>query len=364
VPESLPILGPSPESDAVTTSLRPLAGNARPLYAVLRGWLDSTENVVPLIVRTSGSGGHPKDVVLSRAALIASATATHERLGGPGQWLLALPPLNVAGLQVMVRSVLAGYEPAFAEDSLTLGEACAAMDGARKYVSLVPTHLHRLARAGELGQLAGFDSVLLGGAAAPADLLAEARAAGVRVVRTYGMSETSGGCVYDGLPLDGVQMRIARDGQVHLSGPTMFDGYSGDPEGTAAVLIDGWFATADLGEIDDEGRLHIHGRMDDVVISGGVNVPLPAVTEALRKCVGVVDAFAVGVEDHEWGQRVVACVVGDATLEGLRDGVTTAGLSRSWAPRQLVTVSTLPLLPGGKVDRLALHAVAEQDQGR
>lgn len=346
----------------MTTSLRPLAGTARQLYAVLCGWLEPNQDVDPLIVRTSGSSGHPKDVVLSRAALVASASATHDRLGGQGQWLLALSPLNVAGLQVMVRSILAGYEPAYAEDFATLGEAYDAMGGARRYISLVPTHLHRLARAGELGQLAGFDAMLLGGAAAPADLLAEARAAGVTVVRTYGMSETSGGCVYDGLPLDGVQMRIARDGQVHLSGATLFDGYSGDPEGTAAVLTDGWFATADLGEIDDEGRLHIHGRMDDVVISGGVNVPLPAVTEALRRCADVVDAFAVGVEDHEWGQRVVACVVGDATLEDLRDGVTAAGLSRSWAPRQLIRVDALPLLPGGKVDRLALHALAEQDQ--
>lgn len=346
------------------TSLRPLAGTARQLYAVLRGWLESTENVVPLIVRTSGSSGHPKDVVLSRAALSASAMATHDRLGGPGQWLLALSPLNVAGLQVMVRSILAGYEPAYAEDSPTLGDAYDAMGGARRYVSLVPTHLHRLARAGELGQLAGFDAVLLGGAAAPSDLLEEARAAGVTVVRTYGMSETSGGCVYDGRTLDGVQMRIGSDGQVHLSGATLFDGYSGDSEGTATVLTDGWFATADLGEIDDEGRLHVHGRMDDVVISGGVNVPLPAVTEALRRCDGVVDAFAVGVEDHEWGQRVVACVVGDATLDGLRDGVAAAGLSRSWAPRQLVIVNALPMLPGGKVDRLALHAVAQKDQAR
>ena len=151
---------------------------------------------------------------------------------------------------------------------------------------------------------------------------------------------------------------------MHLAGPVLFDGYA-DPEATARVLRDGWFATADLGEIDEDGRLRITGRSDDVVISGGVNVPLPAVTAALRMYEGVRDAVALGVPDAEWGSRVVAYLVPDdaVCLDGLRidelrDGVEEAGLPRTWAPREVVLLDTLPLLPGGKLDREALRRAA------
>ncbi len=341
-------------------SLRPLTGTARQLYDALVPWINANDDPEPLIVRTSGSSGHPKDVILARRALLASVDATHERLGGPGQWLLALPPLGVAGLQVLIRSIRADHTPVFADDFDSLRQAHETMSGERSYVSLVPTQLHRLARGGKLDQLQGFDAVLLGGAAAPADLLDAAKSAGVHVVRTYGMSETSGGCVYDAMPLAGVQVRIGAEGRVHLGGPTLFDGYSGEPEATAEVLRDGWFASADIGAIDDAGRLHITGRVDDVVISGGVNVALPVVTQAIRGSAGVDDAFAVGVEDHEWGQRVVACIVGTADLAAVRDAVEAGGLPRSHAPRQLVRLDTLPLLTGGKVDRLALQTLARE----
>lgn len=343
----------------MTASLRPVSGTPSQLQALLTTWLDAP-TAEPLIVRTSGSSGHPKDVVLSRDALLASADAAHRRLGGPGQWLAALPAQSVGGLQVLIRSIRGGQPAVYADDFESLGAARAAMTGERTYVSVVPTHVHRLARSGALDHLAGFDAVLLGGAPAPADLVTAAREAGVTIVRTYGMSETSGGCVYDGVPLDGVGLRIAADGQVHLSGPTLFDGYSGDPEATDAVLSNGWFATADLGEVDESGRLHIVGRLDDVVISGGVNIALPGVTAALRRCEGVDDVSSVGVEDAEWGQRVVACVVGSASLDELRGAVEAADLPRSHAPRQLVRLDSLPLLPGGKVDRLALHALAAE----
>ena len=173
------------------------------------------------------------------------------------------------------------------------------------------------------------------------------------------MTETCSGCVYDGIPLDGVRMRIDDNGQVLLAGPMLFDGYVDDPrEGE-------WFATADRGELDDEGRLWILGRVDDVVISGGVNVPLPAVERALRLVEGVGDVAVVGVDDAEWGRRVVAAVVpADALcldglrLDLLRDAVTEGGLPRAWAPRQLVLVDELPLVPGGKIDRARLRALA------
>jgi len=322
---------------------------------LLEPWLrDGGE---PVSIRTSGSTGEPKDVLLSHAAVTASAHATHERLGGPGQWLLALPTTGVAALQVLVRSMLAGTRPALLDEHDSLADALRAMDGERRYASLVPTQLHRLAEAGDLGLLAGLDALLVGGAATSPALLARARDAGVTIVRTYGMSETSGGCVYDGVPLDGVRWRVDSDRRIELSGATLFDGYA-DPVATARVLRDGWLSTDDLGEADENGRLRVLGRGDDVVVSGGVNVPLPAVTEALRGAEGVRDVLAVGVADEEWGTRVVACVVGGAPLDALRDAVSSAGMPRAWAPRDVLRLDTLPLLPGGKVDRLALRQLA------
>jgi O-succinylbenzoic acid--CoA ligase len=332
------------------------------VFALVEVWVrDGGE---PIVVRTSGSTGEPKDVVLSHGAVLASAHGSLDRLGGPGGWLQAMPVTGVGGLQVLVRSALAGLEPVYADEHASLSAAIAAVPGPRRYASLVPTQVHRLVESGDVGVLEPLDALLIGGAAVPGDLLDVLRSAGVRVVRTYGMSETCGGCVYDGLPLDSAQVRIDDAGQVHLAGPMLFDGYA-DPEATAKVLRDGWFATADLGELDDDGRLHVTGRMDDVVISGGVNVPLAAVTAALRTYEGVRDAVAIGVPDDEWGERVVAYLVPDDAvcldglrLDELRDGIEEAGLPRTWAPREVVLLDALPLLPGGKLDRQSLRRAA------
>ena len=344
-------------------SLRPVAGSARDVLDLLRPWV-SGDDADPILVRTSGSTGQPKDVRLSRAAVLASARAAHARLGGPGRWLSALPVTGVGGLQVLVRSLLAGHEPVLLDDHADLDAALDALLRApapSRYTSLVPTQLHRLAEAGRLELLAPLDAVLLGGAATDPDLLARARAAAVRVVRTYGMSETSGGCVYDGVPLDGVQVRVVDagadgTGRVQLAGPVLFDGYGDRPRAGA------WFDTADLGRLDDAGVLSVVGRADDVVVSGGVNVPLPAVERALRALPQVHDAAVAGVPDPEWGTRVVAVVVpADAAcldgvrVEALRDALEDAGLPRPWAPRDVVLVDAVPLLPGGKVDRLAVR---------
>lgn len=320
-------------------------------------------------MRTSGSTGEPKDVVLSRAAVLASVHATHARLGGPGRWLLALPTSGVAGLQVLVRSLVAGLDPVVLDDHADLDAALAALAGPRRYASLVPTQLHRLDAEGRLGVLAGLDALLVGGAATDPGLLDRARAAGVRVVRTYGMSETSGGCVYDGVPLDGVRLRVLDPdgaevgpgvvGRVQVAGAVLLDGYGDVPRAGE------WFDTADLGRVDADGVLSVVGRADDVVVSGGVNVPLPAVEAAVRALDGVHDAAVTGVPDPEWGTRVVAVVVpADATCldgvraEALRDGLEDAGLPRRWAPRDVVLVDAVPLLPGGKVDRSAVRRLA------
>jgi O-succinylbenzoic acid--CoA ligase len=257
---------------------------------------------------------------------------------------------------VLVRSVLAGSEPVELVGPTTVEAfeaATARLTGPRCYVSLVPTQLRRLVGS---PALLAYDAVLLGGAAAPADLLDRARAAGVRVVTTYGMSETSGGCVYDGVPLPGVTVD-APDGRVRIAGPVVALGYRLRPDLTGEAFADGAFSTDDLGEVGPDGRLVVHGRADDVVVTGGEKVAPAAVEAVLRRHPAVAEVAVAGVPDDEWGARVVAVVVLRAgaalTLEQARAHVV-AELPRAAAPRELRVVEALPLLASGKIDRMRL----------
>ena len=333
-------------------SLRPVTGTAEEILALLREW-DAADEPDPLVIATSGSTGQPKRVVLSRRAMRASALATQTRLGGPGQWVLNLPPTYVAGVQVLYRSVVAGTVPVVTNDVVAAREQVTG----RSYLSLVPTQVHRrLGDPAAVAALADFDAVLVGGGPLGPDTRRRAEEAGIAVVQTYGMSETCGGCVYDGRPLDGVGVRID-DGEVLLRGPVLFDGYEDEPERTAAVLRDGWLRTDDLGLLDPDGRLRITGRTDDMIISGGVKVPAPTVADRLRALASLREAEVLGVPDEEWGERVVAFVVGEAGLDELREHVA-AELPREWAPRQVVEVAGIPLLSNGKVDRMMLRSLA------
>lgn len=329
---------------------------ARDIDAV-EAWLGA-EDPGPAVVATSGSSGAPKLVVLSRDAVLASARASAARLGGTGPWLLALPSSYVAGLNVVARSLAAGHRPLVLGDH-SPGEA--ALEGG--YLSVVPTQLHRwLDSATDREALATFAAVLIGGGPVDASLKERARTAGIRLVATYGMAETCGGCVYDGLPLDGVGLALATDGRVRLSGPTLFEGYLDDPVATAEVLADGWFHTSDAGRLDEDGRLHVLGRVDDMVVSGGVNVPAGAVAARLREHPRVAAAEVLGMADPEWGHRVVAVLslvepVETLSLDEAREWVGEKH-PRSWAPRDLVVVPRLPMLANGKVDRLAVRELA------
>jgi O-succinylbenzoic acid--CoA ligase len=224
-----------------------------------------------------------------------------------------------------------------------------------------------LTTAGEPGRAAvealrGFDAVLVGGAAVAAPLREQAAAAGVQVVGTYGMSETCGGCVYDGVPLDGVRLRIEDEGRVLLGGPVLARGYLGAPGRLGSAFRSDpdhqrWFRTDDAGELDGE-RLRILGRLDSVIITGGVNVAPAPVEAALQRLPGVAEAVVVGLPDPEWGQRVAAALVlrpgaAPPTLAQARE-LVTAEVSSPAAPRQLTLLDVLPLRGPGKPDRSAI----------
>jgi o-succinylbenzoate---CoA ligase len=311
-----------------------------------------------LVVTTSGSTGAAKGVVLGHAALEASAQGTADRLGvvADDVWLSCLPWHHVAGLQVLLRARRAGARLVVHE---RFDVARFAEERDATLVSLVPTQLTRLLDAAV--SFDRFRAVLLGGAAPPPGLVDRAQAAGVPVVTTYGMSETCGGCVYDGVPLAGVGVRVGADGVVELRGPMLMSGYRLDPDRTAASFVDGWFRTADLGEWDG-ARLVVHGRRDDVIVTGGENVAAGDVARVLTMHPAVADALVVGVADRQWGTRVAALIVlSDATppVDELRTWVGDR-LGRAAAPRQLLVVPELPLLASGKPDVQAARRLAQE----
>jgi o-succinylbenzoate---CoA ligase len=307
-----------------------------------------------VVMATSGTTGVPKGVQLSAAALAASAAASLGRIGAaPGErWLCCLPTFHIAGLGVLVRSLLTGTAPVITRSvSAEVISECGC-----SYVSLVPTQLRRLVAASATP--GPVRTVLLGGAATPDDLLTEARARGWQITTTYGMSETCGGCVYDGMPLDGVSVRTGADGQIRIAGPVLFSGYRRRPDLTAAALDDGWFITSDLGEVSD-GRVIIRGRADQVINSGGEKI-VPADVEALLTASDdIADAAVVGVPDPEWGEAVTAFVIpvdpGDPPdLERLKS-IVRERLSARAVPKRMLVMPEFPLLPSGKPDRGALR---------
>ena len=383
---------------------------------------DAAGRGAAVVVRTSGSTGTPKQTLLSSAALRASAQMTAERLGGHGQWLLTLQPSYVAGLAVLSRSLEAGTVPQVLLEHTTDPDCFAAaaeqMTHRRRYVSLVPAQLERLLRACESGHgrcarvLRRFDTVLLGGAASDPSLLRRAAAAGITVVRTYGMSETAGGCVYDGRPLPGAHIGLSSDSRVQLSGPMTAIGYWQEPERTAAHFDRDpetglpRFTTEDFGELaqindEDQPVLRITGRVDDVINTGGVKVSAEAVRGRLVEHAGVAEAFVGSAPDPVWGERVCAAVVleasaaqeqgeelGDgppdgpgascAAFRGSSPGASHGGAQAStlWqhrlaehvrtelggpaAPKLVIVVQELPRLTSGKPDRTAIRALFRQ----
>ncbi|SEJ13570.1 AMP-binding protein [Demequina mangrovi] len=326
-------------------------GAARAIADALAG------RVAGIAVDTSGSTGRPREVLVSGEAIRAGVSLSSRRLGGDAHQLLALPPERIGGALVIARATVAGTAlvrmPMGPFTAAGFAAAARSLPSGPRQVSLVPTQVRRLLADPEgRDALAGFHAVLVGGAALPE------RDAPSNIVRTYGMSETAGGCVYDGLALDGVGLRIADDGRVMISGPTLADGYA-DGHGADFVEIDGerWFRTSDLGELHD-GRLTVHGRADHVINTGGVKVHPQRIELALERA-GAAAAAVVGLPDPEWGERVVAVV---------EDGPDDAALAAAVAdlppyarPRRIVHVDAVPRTAGGKIDRPAARALASEE---
>jgi O-succinylbenzoic acid--CoA ligase len=325
---------------------------------------DTVEQRIALVVETSGSTGKPKRVALSADAVLASAAASDAALGGPGQWLLALPLTYIAGINVLVRSITAGTEPVvmYPEQfsAERFADAAAALGASLRFTSLVPAQLARLIEAdAALETLRRFDRILVGGQAMPLELAAKALELGLNVTRTYGSSETCGGCVWDGVPIGTTEVRIT-DGRIELATSSLAEGYLDDPRRTAFAFRehDGkrWYLTDDTGEVVD-GALRVSGRVDDVIVSGGVKVSLAKVELAVRALPGLAQAVVVAAPHPEWGESPVVVSTVAMPLEGLREAIA-ARLGRAAAPTRILLVDSLPTLANGKPDRLGIAALA------
>ena len=345
------------EAIAGHRTLLPLPADDLYRAALLRDSQQAGRPISPeiaLVVSTSGSTGTPKGAQLTPANLVSSADATHRHLGGEGQWLLAMPAHHIAGLQVLIRSLVAGVDPLALDLSTGFHTARFARAAAelhatrdRCYTSLTPMQLAKLMDTLQgIEALRLFDAVLVGGAALNPQLAQAAADMQITLVTTYGSSETSGGCVYDGRPLPGARVRV-ENGRIHLGGPMIARGYRNAPD-HAAFAEEGWFATSDAGFIED-GTLHVTGRLDAIIDSGGLKLQPEVLEQALLSVPGVTGACVVGIPDPRLGQAIVAAYTGSATPGEVIEGLDH--LPRWQLPKDLRRLVELPLTGPGKVDR-------------
>ena len=290
-------------------------------------------------IGTSGTTGTSKEVLLSSSALISSAKASNKFIGAQSgdTWSLLLPLTHIAAVNVVIRSMELGTTPIDLRDFE--GEYPKA-----NYTAIVPTQLFRALNGDQrlLSHLKSTKAVLVGGAALSQTLRNQAELAGIKVITTYGMTETCGGCVYDGTALEGVEIEIRR-GQISIKGPVLASSIS---------LNDGWFETNDLGEYDND-KLVVLGRSDDVIISGGENLSLNAVESSLSSAFPESQFAAFAVEDPQWGQSLQVAVVGTISDDQIVDHLVR-DIGSFAKPKGVHHMNSLPLLGIGKVDRKSL----------
>jgi O-succinylbenzoic acid--CoA ligase len=292
-----------------------------------------------VVIGTSGSSGAAKEVALTATALISSARASHKFINAkPGDtWSLLLPLTHIAAVNVIVRAIELGTLPMDVRD-------CEGDYPRADYTSIVPTQLFRALNGDQrlLDHLKSAKAVLVGGAALSQSIRNQAELAGIKVVTTYGMTETCGGCVYDGELLDGVDVEI-RGGKIFIRGPIL----------ASSVSLDaGWYETSDLGELDN-GKLKVIGRADDVIITGGENLSLNAVEASLNSAFPAIEFAAFAVEDPQWGQSLQIAVVGSVLDEEIIAHLEK-DLGAFAKPKGIHHLASLPLLGIGKVDRKSL----------
>ncbi|WKD59884.1 o-succinylbenzoate--CoA ligase [Corynebacterium caspium] len=314
-----------------------------------------------LVVATSGSTGTPKGALLSAQNLEASVTATTLALGSPGAWLLAMPGHYIAGIQVLIRSILT-ETPVHAMDLsrgfsiLEFSQATALLAdkaaGMPLYTSLTPMQLMKaLDTLDGIETLRKYGAILIGGAPLPAAIRSSAERLGIKLRTTYGASETAGGCIYDGIPLKGVTININdTDSRISISGPMVSSSY----RTPLPTLADGWFHTNDAGRFDADGRLQVLGRLDSVIDSGGLKLHPEVLENALVSVPGVHAACVIGIPDPRLGQAIAAAYEGP-TLPAEVYPHLAETLPRWQWPRELKQVPQLPRLASGKIDRLAVR---------
>jgi o-succinylbenzoate---CoA ligase len=320
---------------------------------------------VVLVVETSGTTARPKRVALSADALLASAAASASAIGGAGQWLLALPTTYIAGLNVLVRSIAAATHPLILSegsfDPREFARLAGRMDADLRFTSVVPTQLARLLDTPEaLPALRRFDRILVGGQSTPETLISRAAELDIALTRTYGSSETAGGCVYDGAPIGNTVIRI-NQGEIELAGAVLAEGYLDDAERTRAAFADDagtrWYRTGDSGSVEG-GILSVSGRLDDVIISGGIKVSLAAVERVVRELDGQQDAVVVRATSERWGEVPVVVSSAAIGLDEVREVVRTR-LGAPAAPARVIVVDAIPQLTTGKPDRIELQRLAQ-----
>lgn len=322
----------------------------------------TVEQRVAVVVETSGSTARPKRVALGADALLSSAAAADSALGGPGDWALALPLHYIAGINVVVRAIATECDFTVDEHGFDADRFSSTLRNVR-YTSLVPAQLARLVDSDDdtLDALRGLDRILIGGQAMPVSLAARALELGLNVTRTYGSSETSGGCVWDGVALGNTEARIV-DGRIELAGSVLAEGYLGDPSRTEAAFHSAegkrWYRTDDTGSLVD-GILTVTGRVDDVIVSGGVKVSLAEVEAVVRSLPGLATAVVIAAAHPEWGETAVVVTEVAVRLDELR-GAVGSRLGRAAAPSRVVVVASIPLLASGKPDRLGLASIVRQ----